>query len=560
MKLVAHLIASDVRRFRWLFLAWLLIEVTATTLSGIQPTFSATTRPFDLIGIVTNLLWLADLLLLIVMVPLVVQADPLVGTDAFWMTRPIPPLSLLAAKVLLLGIVIAVVPIVTEGAVMIAYHVPIADALRVAAQNVVFQTLWLMILMAGASVTPTLGRYALLFASVVIGFALFASITALIETGLGRHTPLLFGLPEPGNSTASLLLLLLLTAAGFGMMAVQYATRSWVRSVAVGVAAVILAIYAAPQWRWSLFGAPPVVPEWAREQTALRLLSIPGTVKADVPADYFGAENELRSVHAQVRLDALPPGWSARARLESGELQLRDGRRITSWGSYATHLIMAGETPPPDLLTRNLLDVDRFMDSVRKEEPVVVFSLLDHELTRLGQAHGRYDGHFRVELTHHEVEAVMPLRLGAVYQRGAFRIMVDAVRRDVRSASVYAHESDASSLFDGEEGPTRAYYLRNSQRREAVLGTPNHRSTETPIPRLLPMVIHIDGQTGFSASARYFRFGPRGRPEESDPVIDDGWLAGAELVIVRSTPSGAVGRTLAIDDFSIPAAVRSSSR
>ena len=53
MRLVAHLIASDVRRFRWLFLVWLLIEVTATTLNGIQPTYSATTRLFDLLGIVT---------------------------------------------------------------------------------------------------------------------------------------------------------------------------------------------------------------------------------------------------------------------------------------------------------------------------------------------------------------------------------------------------------------------------------------------------------------------------------------------------------------------------
>ena len=59
------------------------------------------------------------------MVPLVVQADPLVGTDAFWMTRPIPWRALLAAKVIPLWVFIAAVPVVAEAAAMVAYHVPI---------------------------------------------------------------------------------------------------------------------------------------------------------------------------------------------------------------------------------------------------------------------------------------------------------------------------------------------------------------------------------------------------------------------------------------------------
>ena len=166
------------------------------------------------------------------------QADPLVGTDAFWITRPIPSWALLAAKVIFLGGVVAVVPIVAESVVMIAYRVPLADVSRVAAQNAVAQMLWLMIMMAAASVTPTLARYALLFAGAAIGLALLEAVTQLIQTSVGRHVPLLPALPEPANPTASLLLLLLLTAAALGMTAVQYATRSWVRAVPVGVVAV----------------------------------------------------------------------------------------------------------------------------------------------------------------------------------------------------------------------------------------------------------------------------------------------------------------------------------
>ena len=562
MTLVAHLIGAELGRFKWLLLGWLVIEATATTLSGIQPTFSARARLFELIGIVTNLLWLAEFLLFIVMIPLVVQADPLVGTDAFWMTRPIPPRALLSAKGIFLAVVVAVAPIVAESAVMIAYRVPLTDVSRVAVQNAVYQMLWLTIIMAAASVTPTLARYALLFAGAAIGLALLEAVTQLIQTSIGRHVPLLPAFPEPANPTASLMLLLLLTAAALGMIAVQYATRSWVRSAPVGVVAVILAIYASGHWRWEFFGGPPVVPQWAQEQSALQLFSIPGTVKAEPPSDYFGSKNALRSVRAQVRLGALPAGWSARAKLEGGKLQLLDGRRVTSWGIYATHVLMAGEAAPGSLLSETLLDVDRSLDSGPEEdEAIVVLSLLDHELTRLGQAHGRYDGRFRIELTHHEVEAIVPLKLGAVHQRGAFRIRIDAVRRDgLRSVSVLAHESAASSIFDREGQPARLYYLRNPQRREAILGRTNYQSTGTPIPRALPMAIHNDEQTGFSARAAELSFGSHRRQAESDPALDDGWLAGAELIIVRASDRGAVERTLAIDDFSIPAPTKSSSR
>ena len=214
---------------------------------------------------------------------------------------------------------------------------------RVVAQNVVYQTLWLIGLMAAAAVTPTLARYALVFAGLLIGIALLGAITALIETGFGTRASLLFGfgLPEPGNPTASLLLLLLLTAAGFAMTAVQYATRSRARSVVVGVSAVIVAIYAAPQWRWSLFGEAPEAPAWARE-SALPLVTDPATVGADQPADYFRGENALRLVRARVGLDALPPSWSARATIEDGQLRLADGRQITSFG--VLHLTNPGSS------------------------------------------------------------------------------------------------------------------------------------------------------------------------------------------------------------------------
>jgi hypothetical protein len=329
----------------------------------------------------------------------------------------------------------------------------------------------------------------------------------------------------------------------------------------VGVSAVIVAIYGAPQWRWSLFGEAPDAPAWAREQSALRLVSDPSTVGADVPSDYSGGDNGLRLVRARVRVDALPPGWSARATLEDGQLRLADGQQIKSPGYYTSQLLAVRDDAPSSPLMRTLLDVDQLTETGTDEEAVILLWLGDDALARLGQARGSYAGRLRLDLMHHEVEAVLPLRPGAVHQRGAFRIMVDGVRREgLHGASVFVHESNAWSVFDRQDGVNRSYYVRNPQRRQAVHGSPDYRNTEALTERLLPMEMHNEWQRGFAANAWTIYFGQRGRTDASDPGVDDNWLAGAELVIVRSASGGAVDRTLAIEDFSVPPTVRPASK
>ena len=103
MKLVAHLVRADVRRFRLLLAAWVLIEVLSTVFTGVRPVLDADPRTMTAVEspgnrAVPDAMARDDRLL-----ALVVQTHPLVGSDAFWMTRPIPPRALLASKILLLG-------------------------------------------------------------------------------------------------------------------------------------------------------------------------------------------------------------------------------------------------------------------------------------------------------------------------------------------------------------------------------------------------------------------------------------------------------------------------
>ncbi len=103
-----------------------------------------------------------------VLITLIVQEQPLVGTNAFWMTRPIPPRALLAAKVVLVSATMVLAPVLAEVVLMIVYDVPAGEIAAVAAQSAVFWALWGVIVMAFAALTPNMARFALAVSGVIV--------------------------------------------------------------------------------------------------------------------------------------------------------------------------------------------------------------------------------------------------------------------------------------------------------------------------------------------------------------------------------------------------------
>src|SRR5687768_4163462 len=103
MTLILHLLKTDLRRFRVLIATWVVLWIASTTLDIARPITTANPRLVVALGTAAALVWVAALLLDVILVGLVVHAHPLVGSDAFWMTRPIPPVTLMLSKIALLS-------------------------------------------------------------------------------------------------------------------------------------------------------------------------------------------------------------------------------------------------------------------------------------------------------------------------------------------------------------------------------------------------------------------------------------------------------------------------
>ena len=94
------------------------------------------------------------LLFFAVIVASLVHADPLVSTDAFWLTRPISRRVLFLSKLLSMLLVLAVPAALAQIAPMIAYGVPPLDVMWLLSENLLYFAAGLTTVFAAAALTP----------------------------------------------------------------------------------------------------------------------------------------------------------------------------------------------------------------------------------------------------------------------------------------------------------------------------------------------------------------------------------------------------------------------
>lgn len=115
MNLLGHMIRSDLRRLRWPLLGWLALLLLTPVLGGLLLwTEAGVSRSFGSILAVGRGLFVLEFVAGLALVPLVIHGDPVVGTTAFWMTRPVSGTRMLGAKLLGSLIFLVALPLACE--------------------------------------------------------------------------------------------------------------------------------------------------------------------------------------------------------------------------------------------------------------------------------------------------------------------------------------------------------------------------------------------------------------------------------------------------------------
>jgi hypothetical protein len=346
MKHLSHLLLWDIRRFRLLLLAWLITVAATAALDAIWPQTATDPDTRRLVGTIGNLLALTEVLLSLVLIAQVVQAHALVGTTAFWMTRPIPAGTLLVAKLTLLAAMMIAAPVLAEVVVMTIYDVPLADIIGVSMQTALLSAAWIAALVAAAAITPNLAKFALAIGSALV--ATIVSISLLIATTMSRFESeppqgqLSLGGPPTWtrirDGTPDVVGTALLVVALLVLLVVQYRSRRRWLSVGTGLAGILAAWLVFSSWPWPFLAPIVTVPAWAANPAALSLTATSDTVALEPIISFGNKTVDWRQARARVRLRGIEPGWTAAVGVRSATVEIPGGTPLVSNYSGETRL------------------------------------------------------------------------------------------------------------------------------------------------------------------------------------------------------------------------------
>jgi hypothetical protein len=469
------------------------------------------------------------------------------------MTRPIPPRTLLGAKLVFLCIVTVLVPVLAEIALMAADGFSFESMIALALQAAIAQLFWVILAMSFAALTPGLAQFFLLCGATPVAIALGFFLTALTGSALGWDLMSTSAAFEQARAGAAFVVLTIIAAAA--LLLVLYHTRSRTRSVMVGAAILLLALSLPELLQRPVGSDGSALPQWAAtlpqptmDPASIRIERTPSTDDA--------------VLRGRVTLAGMPSHWSASVTVKSAHMDIGD--RVSRSSSFS----VLGDYPPPpsvsadgqeapstETAVKYILRVDTVEGMPASDSQLVkLIGLRRSEIDDLSTKPVHYRGTLTLSFSERTVAAVLPLRRGSSFNDGttSMKVMAFDVIEGQR-VSMTLRESSAKTIGHEESLFRFEIFLRNPISREAVYGEYGFGREDFSPSILWPVAVVTEGRPlGFRVNATRFLL-----PSHSSNVsmrLDPAWLDRAELVIVRVRHAGSLERILDIPAVPLTAA------
>ena len=252
MKLIWHIITKDIVRDRWALLTWALLFVGQDAL-GIFACNTSGINSYAGMHLQTasfNLVFL-QMAMGYVLVTRLVQADALIGTSVFWLTRPISAGRLLTAKLLGALLLFVLLPVLLLLPWWLYCQLGWREILWTAVDVAGWQLLMVGPAFLVASLTDDLGRVLLWTLLLVIGLVSWIILLqSSLVTPLARLSPLFAKVGVSVMFTRLWACSMILIGGTLAIAAHQYLTRRFARSVGLVVCCLGLIALTGQVWPW----------------------------------------------------------------------------------------------------------------------------------------------------------------------------------------------------------------------------------------------------------------------------------------------------------------------
>jgi hypothetical protein len=522
MRLIPHLAWHDLRSQRALLLAWvgILALLPAAILAGpaLLPRMPR-----------TPVLLLLRLLSTGLLAALIIQGDSLVGTTAFWLTRPISRTTLFVSKLVSLGLVLVVVPWAVTLTAWWSTGALASDTVRAANAVAVEQGVVTLLAVMAACITSSLTHFVV---ALVAGFALVSAAGGLVLPMALRLWPLLVWQPD--------VFIVALFVLGLPIIGYQFTRRRERRSAAMVMVALLAAIGAGLAWP----AEPRIRPSRPVDQTLVKQedvivsldpetvierswseqidgVAVPRTqlsavITADSPSDAV----LLSAVAIDSRLLFSDRTVSDRMSIPSARLSgPRSSTRKNPFGlakqaALRPSLLLA----PPNVFGNQfgrteVATLPADLADRHKGEPVVLNGTVTFRASR------------------YRVRGAFPARPGTRFAFPGSAMEITSVSISPAGAAIGFREASVRSLRP-ETMDFPEYYLRNAARHEAF-GLEFARVSSAPLT-MTSGVILMTGTWQVRSNSYAF----------TESRIDAAWLEGAELVLLNLEDLGTFTRPL----------------
>ena len=534
-RLIRHLAWNDIRSQRLPLLLWaslLALQVTVLIMDSLPQSRLFTGS------------WIPALRSLVtaVLAALMVQRDSLVGTTAFWRTRPIPRPVLFASKMTSLTTVLVILPWIVVFATFGSLGMFVTDAMRAATAVAVEQAVVTLLAVMAASVTSSLTHFVV---AGVAGSTLVTVFNVVLLPAILTTWPFVGQSMDGGRPAVYVATLFVL---GLPAIAHQYLTpREW-RTAAMVAFTLLAATVVTRAWPESL----PTVSDRPVLLTAVN----PDAISAAIDLETMTARDRNETVAGvDVRMKRLAAALTAEGQPTAVLLSpiAIDSRLLLSdqTVSYQTSAGWSGRLSSPQSRPRKNLYHQALQSALgssvqlsepldqqyaRPVDPIVVMSLP----ADVGDRHAGERAILTADVTfrahRYRVRDLIPARRGVRVACPSFAYEVMSAAETVNGATVALREAKVIS-YDQWSWTTGSstFVLRNTAKREAFV---LRRAGGRPSAALMLNFLRTDA----GVSRATFQV-PVSR-DAAQQRIDDAWFAGAELVRLELEDLGTFQRPL----------------
>jgi hypothetical protein len=569
MTFIPYLFKKDLNRLKIIFLAWALLIFAQLALGIGSGRLMAEYLQFQvLLPMCSKLIGILQGMMVIVIVPLIIQTDSIVGTTAFWFTRPISKKGLLVTKSCLVLILLVLIPLIAELCVLTSQGATARQLFLAVPEIIIEKIAFIIPFVILAALTPKFSRYALVGIIVFVTFIVVAIVWSILSVILSHYkviTALKYSCPNTSkylfsyksgslkissNVVQDIYIILL----GSALITYQFLTRHTAKTLKWLIVAFLIMICFTKMWNL----------DFLKENSAANFSAATAeSLTVGFDANYISVADEprmgkndarLKSVNVIEIITGLPAGQFAILKhMKDVQMTYPDGNTVKSEYVSTKQINTYSNEQSMLPIQTTLKDVKLLNTNNGEFSYTEIFSLDESSFQKLKDIKGTYSASADFDLYKYEIVSRMPLKEDAKGMFGAEQVVIYNILHRTDAMSIIINEKKINLLFDRSikkksmediaqdmySGDNYVYLIVNKKLHEAFW-------SEVEMD-MYGGVMDMYSPKRFKTKAKRLDFiNLAGRNEDKE------WLKDAELIRLNAIKIGEKTVDFKVENFAIP--------